>query len=225
MKLFAGILFVLSISIAHSQEFIDLSDQIPDPNGNIAQSGLGMFNNTTVTFDGNFNMILKQDGKYGIYIKGTQQRLPLIFEEVDHFGPNSNLMKYEGQWGQYQEGQFQIEDDPVFIKPDQFAYIGACKELHDRAQKQTNCEGELLLNLLEDVIGEDFKELKGFVNLGVVVDKNGQASIESTINQSVPDVSIQVYELVNNKLGQWEPGMKDGEKVSSSRRVHLQFSK
>ncbi|MCB0643842.1 MAG: hypothetical protein KDC44_19475, partial [Phaeodactylibacter sp.] len=58
------------------------------------------------------------EGLWGILDGSGNYTLPVIFQQIDHHSDKSSLVKFEGTWGEYREGQFHaIEGGIIFRNP------------------------------------------------------------------------------------------------------------
>ena len=220
--LLLGLLAACHLVVA--QDAIDLRDQIPDPNGNMLESGMNAFHDATIIYDGHYVMLLERDGKYGAYEKETKQKIPIIFEKMDRYLPEDNLLKYNGQWGELKDGIFNVLEDPVYIKPDRAAFAKTCmNEYHYKNPQKHACEKQKIKQIVKDWFKDRYDSLTGLVSIQISVSKNAEISPGRMNDSTNYLIAEELIEMIFQNMPDWEPAIVDGNRVNSLVSLYINF--
>lgn len=166
---------------------------------------------TIIIFD-EFHYGILQDGKWSLFDSKGQMG-PFIFDNLVRYSYGEAYVKFNGEWGYYEEGTFRKEH--VYLSdPDEKPRL---MDVDNPEKHLTSLEEIELLakNIKYPVIARE-NGIQGKVVLKVFISEYGDLDnyeIHESVHESIDN---EVLRVLNEHLYLWKPGRQSGQAVPDS---------
>lgn len=169
-------------------------------------------------------VIINKNEKFGGYLKGTEEILPVVFDRIDAFQHDENLVKYKSEWGVYENKIFKAVSNPVFKNPDLKAITESCSASLLEDRDRSLCVETSFRSEIERVYSSKMDELHGILLLNIVINDNGTIDNVSFDDKTSLKIGDDVKRMVFQKIDKWIPAKVESKSVKSSLPLSFNFN-
>ena len=172
-----------------------------------------------VDYKGSTGWYVRNDELWGILNKKGEIVLPVMFQQIDFVSDKSNLVKFNGEWGEYKENKFtHSEGEIIFHNPQESPFLSKCKEdNHDQ------CLLEEIYNNISYPKEAVAQKIEGTMIAELIINEKGQVEISNIIRKIGGGCDEEFMRLIESNLNHWEPGKNDGNPVKTRKIIPIKM--
>ncbi len=173
-----------------------------------------------VNYNGSIGWYVKDGELWGVINKKGEFVLPVIFQQIDFFSDQKNLVKLNGVWGEYKADNFTPkEGEIVFHNPQELPSLSKCKEVnHDQCLIE-----EIYSNMSYPKEAVSLK-IEGTMVAELIINEKGQVETYTIIKKIGGGCDEEFMRLIESTLNEWEPGKIDGIPVKTRKIIPIKMS-
>ena len=174
-----------------------------------------------VRFNRDINVLVKLNGKFGVFDFKGNQELDFILDQIDFFYKEKNLIKMGDDWGSILDGKFIKQIDPIFKNPDQPINIEICEG------KEEKCFNKYLLERIYRELKypqeAQSKGIEGKVILALTINRDGKLGDIKVLRGIGGGCDKESIRVAKSLFLKWIPAHHDGVPVNSQYILPIRF--
>ncbi len=166
------------------------------------------------------HVIAVKDNKYGTIDLNGNVLIDLAYEDLDYAqGDSIALIKQDGKWGMLKNGSIDYSSEEIiFVQPDQKPLFEWCAEFDEYNQDLVKCAESKMVQFIFSQLNYPAQAVKnktsGKVYISFVIDEVGSIQDAKILRDIGDGCGAEALRVVN-KMDNWFPAKRDGERVKS----------